>query len=326
VRRPAGLVAQTTLPLTVVVGSDDFYKMVARALLREGAGPSRAVPIHWRGDLADLDERVRERIGALVVGPGRDGDQRRAAGVISAAAQRGATVVVDLSGRDEESELGGILPVAGIERVAFAADWGMRGDGTVDPLRFASARYEGGGWSAEVGTALRDGSRAVLSVGDRPVVATRSEGAGTITALGGNLFFHADYTRNAAERSFLARYLVAGAETTPRDVTGTFVDPQHRRVPADTASLILFKESWSPAWSATFEDAQGRHAIPVLLAGPGLMAAVAPGAGIVEFAYGVRAPDVAAWILLASGVAVAARSRLTRLAKPWRSLVSRARR
>jgi hypothetical protein len=314
-REPTALVAESILPLTVVVGSDDFYKMVVRTLLREGAGPSRAVPIHWRGDLADLDAGLRERTGALVIGAGRDGDERRAAEVAMAVARQGASVLVDLTGRDARGELAAILPVAGVERVAFAADWGMRGDGSVDPLRFASARYEGAVWSAEVGTALRDGARAVLSVADRPVVATRSEGAGTITALGGNLIFHADYTRSESERAFLMRYLATGAERTTRDITGTFLDPQHRRVRTEAPSLILFKESWTPAWSATFEDGGGRRSTPVLLAGPGLMAAVAPGPGTLEFGYTSRPTDWAAWLLALAGLGVVLRPRLRRLVR-----------
>src|SRR5207253_322681 len=139
---PAPLVVAMDVPLTVVVGSAEFYRLVTRTLLRAGVASDRALPVWWRG------------------------------------------------------------PV-----------WGLHGD--VDATKFAPAKYEDGPWGAEVGTSLSPDARAVLALADHPVVAKRSEGAGEIVALGGNLLFHADYTRSLAERSFLVAYFVSGGEDPP---------------------------------------------------------------------------------------------------------------
>src|SRR5207253_44349 len=81
--------------------------------------------------------------------------------------------------------------------------------------------------------------------------AKRSEGAGEIVALGGNLLFHADYTRSLAERSFLVAYFVSAGEDPPaRELSGSFRDPEHRVMTLDGPAIVLIKESWTPAWRA----------------------------------------------------------------------------
>src|SRR5438552_117520 len=186
-------------------------------------------------------------------------------------------------------------------RVDFPPDWGLHGD--VDATKFAPAKYEDGPWGAEVGTSLSPDARAVLALADHPVVAKRSEGAGEIVALGGNLLFHADYTRSLAERSFLVAYFVAAGEDPPaRELSGSFRDPEHRVMTLDGPAIVLIKESWTPAWRAQLRTGDQERSIAVLEAGPGVMAVIVPAAGTLQLTYGARLVDLVSWALFVVGV------------------------
>ena len=304
VDHPAPLVVTSDLPLTVVAGNEELYRMVTRVLLRSGVPSARAVPVWWPGQVSALDSATLARTGVLVVGASNEGDEGKAAEAMRAVARAGGRVVVDLTGWHATGALADLLPVTGVARLDFPPEWGLRGD--VDVAHFAPATYDGGGWAAEAGTTLANGARAVLSFGDRPVVAERTEGAGKIVALGGNLLFHTDYTRNATERSFVVPLLVPA--TTPGSehaLTGSFRDPEHRVVSLEAGATVLIKESWTPAWHAELRSGDETRALRVLEVGPGLMAVVVPQAGMLRVSYGAELSDLIGWLLFAVGTGVA---------------------
>jgi hypothetical protein len=302
VEHPAPLVAASDLPLTVVAGNEELYRMVTRLLLRSGVPSARAVPVWWPGQLSALDGATLARTGVLVAGATDEGNEGKAAEVMRAVARAGGRVVVDLTGWRTTGPLADLLPVTGVARMDFPSGWGLRGD--VDVAKFAPATYEGGGWAAEAGTGLASGARAVLSFGDHPVVAERTEGAGKIVALGGNLLFHADYTRNLPERSLLVPLLVPAATPgSEHALTGSFRDPEHRVISVEAGATVLFKESWTPAWQAELRSGDETRALRVLEAGPGLMAVVVPQGGTLRLTHGAQPSDLVAWLLFAIGVA-----------------------
>ena len=154
-----------------------------------------------------------------------------------------------------------------------------------------------------MGTSLSPDARAVLALADHPVVAKRSEGAGEIVALGGNLLFHADYTRSLAERSFLVAYFVSAGEDPPaRELSGSFRDPEHRVMTLDGPAIVLIKESWTPAWRAQLRSGDQERSLAVLEAGPGVMAVIVPAAGTLQLTYGARLVDLVSWALFVVGV------------------------
>ncbi len=304
VLHPASLVAASDLPLTVVAGNEELYRMVTRVLLRSAVPSARAIPVWWPGQLSALDSATLLRTGVLVVGVTDEGDEGKAAEAMRTVARAGGRVVVDLTGWHVTGPLADVLPVTGVARMNFPAEWGLRGD--VDVASFASATYEGGGWAAEAGNGLASGARAILSFGDHPVVAERTEGAGKIVAVGGNLLFHTDYTRNVAERSFVVPLLVpAPTSGSERALTGSFRDPEHRVVSLETGTTVLFKESWTPAWRAELRSGDETRALRVLEAGPGLMAVVVPQAGTLRLTYGAQLSDLVSWLLFAIGAVLA---------------------
>jgi hypothetical protein len=304
VEHPASLVAASDLPLTVVAGNEELYRMVTRVLLRSGVASVRAVPVWWPGQLSTLDSATLARTGVLVVGASDEGDEGKAAEAMRTVARAGGRVVVDLTGWHATGPLADVLPLTGLQRAAFPPEWGLRGD--ADVAKFAPATYEGGGWAAEAGNGLASGARAILSFGDHPVVAERTEGAGKIVAVGGNLLFHTDYTRNVAERAFLVPLLVPAATPgSERALTGSFRDPVHRVIPLEGGTTVLFKESWTPAWHAELRSGDETRGLRVLEAGPGLMAVVVPQAGTLHLTYGAQLSDLVSWLLFAIGMALA---------------------
>src|SRR5205823_5479304 len=89
------------VPLTVVVGSAEFYRLVTRTLLRAGVASDRALPVWWRGPLSGLDAATLARTGVLVVGASDLGDRTKAAEAVRDVARARGARARRPSGRSE---------------------------------------------------------------------------------------------------------------------------------------------------------------------------------------------------------------------------------
>lgn len=178
--------------------------------------------------------------------------------------------------------------------------------GVADPL-FGSFRYQGGGWGASSAGALRPGATELVEVGGRVVVASWAVGKGQVLWSGMNLMSHSASSGSADELHFVTSQL-ASLFAADAKVTGeqTPIDPVwHGDNQATLAlqasaqpSLVLFKESLFPGWSARLVTPTGAQSIDLLGSEMDFMLALVPavpaGSSLV-FTYGPTFQEQASW-------------------------------
>jgi hypothetical protein len=142
----------------------------------------------------------------------------------------------------------------------------------LDPT-FGSFHYQSGGWGASSApvSALRPGAEAVVTVGGRIVVARTSFGAGLVLWSGMNLLAHAGSSGSASEDAMISDQFdwllppssesssgasPAGAES----IAPVWSGNEAVTIALATSTqptLVLFKESQFPGWSAELVSASG---------------------------------------------------------------------
>lgn len=299
VAHPTTIAVTSTAPLVAVVADRAGYDRIARLLFDGGATPATRVPVWWSGTLADLPPDLASRASAVLVVGDRLGTAADAARVASAAAERGAQVVWDLAGV-ADGPLPPPWPAATVAARAIPSFTVSDRAGRIAATAFSPAAYGGGPWGAQVLTGVS--STVELGLGDDALVASRTAGAGTLVAVGGNLFYHALAYGNSAERAYVLSFLGPAATDASRDVDRYFVDPDHREIATDGSPVVL-KESIHPGWSAWWRGVDGTtRPLPIRYAGPALMLVLPPGPGTVTFAYGAAPANVAGWLLFGLGL------------------------
>ena len=305
VRGAGAIWRPTNARLLVVVGDKDEYDTVVRMALDRAARPDSLIPIWWDGTADALPADLTQRAQAIVIEDGRFGDRAAAERSLEAYASGGGRVLLDARGAN--AALGPLWPVETATDEAISA-WRLRAPvGDLLVQEFSPARYDGGPWSAPVGTALRAGARGILEQDGRPLVAERAIGRGAIVWVGGNLFYHAKSYGNDVEADFLVG-LLGPISTTPA-VAGDArrLDPERVAVHTARAAGVFLSESYHPKWTAHWSDGSSRG---VYYAGPGLMYAPIPSTdGTLTMEYGRGWADYLVWVLVLCGVAVCLWSR-----------------
>jgi hypothetical protein len=202
------------------------------------------------------------------------------------------------------------LPVASLQ-------WG-----TLDPTApvtvagvtdagWGSLAYNGSGWGASSSTALRPGAEALVTVGNRVVVARWARGKGEVVWSGMNLLAHDASASSASEDAFVTdqfRQLLPA--TTPQtNVVPSWLGNDEAVLPlaqSSDPSLVLFKESLFPGWSARLETAGGSTPVSIVSSEMDFMLvhlnSIPPGSRLV-FTYAPTTRLEAWWAL--SGLALA---------------------
>jgi hypothetical protein len=297
----------TNAPLLVVVGDREEYDTIARLALDHGARPGSLVPIWWSGTADALPADLLERAQAVVVQAGRVGDDARAALLLEPQARRGARVILD-AGSSADASLSAFWPVEGSVREAIAA-WHLAADPAVVRVAdFAAASYEGGPWSAPIGTGLRPDARAIVTQEGRPLIAERAIGKGRVLWVGGNLFYHAKSKASAAETRFLMELLGSATAARPATSEMHWIDPKRVDIRSAAASGVFVSESFHPNWTARWSDGSR---LGVYYAGPGLLYVPTPsGDGTVTLEFEHSLSDYLVWIPPLAGLLL--------LVRPWR--------
>ncbi|MDE3111884.1 MAG: hypothetical protein KGK34_02975 [Chloroflexota bacterium] len=296
---PSTIAVTTTAPLVAVVADRAGYDRIARLLFDDGATPATRIPAWWSGSLSDLPADLADHASAILVVGDRLGYAPEAARVAREAATRGANVVWDLAGV-KDGPLPAPWPGATVAARAIPSFAITDRAGRIAATAFSPAAYGDAAWGAQVLSGAA--ATAELALGSDALVASTDVGTGSLTVVGGNLFYHALAYANAAERAYVLSFLGPPAGAASHDVERYFIDPDRREIATDGSPIVL-KESIHPGWNAAWRGADGTvRPLPIRYAGPALMLVVPPGPGSVAFTYGSAPANTAGWLLFALGL------------------------
>lgn len=298
---PSAIAVTSVAPIVAVIADRLGYDRIARLLFDDGTTPATRLPVWWSGTLADLPDDLAGRASAVVVVGDRLGARDPAAATAMRVAQRGGRVVWDLAGV-AEGPLPAPWPVSSVRAVPIDAFAVTDRFGRIRETEFSPARYGEAPWGAQVLTDTDASAEVELALGPDALIATTPTGDGALTAVGGNLFFHALTYANAAERGYVLSFLGPAASAGSRDAERYFVDPETRVIDTDGSAVVL-KESIHPGWSASWRGRDGaERPLSIRYTGPALMLVLPPGPGTVTFRYGGSAAGTAGLALAALGL------------------------
>jgi hypothetical protein len=184
-----------------------------------------------------------------------------------------------------------------------------------DPT-FGSLQYQGGGWGASSApvSALRPGAEAVVTVGGRVVVARNTFGSGRVLWSGMNLLAHATGSGSASEDAMIRDqfdWLLPPSAASASGASPAAAIPlapiwsgnEAVTIPLSASarpSLVLFKESQFPGWSAELVTADGsRQPVDIVDSEYDYMLVrldSAPAGSRLEFTYRPPWSEVATWV------------------------------
>lgn len=201
------------------------------------------------------------------------------------------------------------LPVASLRWGALDPSAPVVVDGTVDPA-FGRFTYGGGGWGASSASSVRAGATELVRAGDRVVAARWLLGPGRVVWSGMNLLAHDASSASADEDSFVARQL-AWLFSSPAAQSQASLEPVWSGDgqaslplrPSAGSTLVLFKESLFPGWSARLETPAGSQ--PVSLIGSEMDFMLArldsvPAGSTLVFSYRPTTFEQASWAVSAA--------------------------
>jgi hypothetical protein len=198
-----------------------------------------------------------------------------------------------------------ILPVGSLHWSVLDPSAVAQVEGAADP-RFGRFAYGNGGWGASAAPSVRQGASELVRVADRVVAARWEVGSGRVVWSGMNLMAHDSASGSADEDRFLAnqfRWLFAPAGVPSPQVPIQLDWTGGEKVtlslqPSAQPSLVLFKESLFPGWSARLVTPTGSTSVELVGSEMDFMLAVLPavpaGSSLV-FSYGPTAFEQASW-------------------------------
>lgn len=202
-----------------------------------------------------------------------------------------------------------VLPVASLQWSALNPSAPVEVNGATDP-QFGPFKYGSGGWGASSAPSARQGATELVRVGDRVVAARWDVGKGRVLWSGMNLMAHDATSGSAVEDAFLASqfswlFAPAAASFPQVAIQPTWIGSAQASLalePSAGPSLVLFKESLFPGWTARLVTPNGSSSVD--LAGSEMdfmladLGSVPPGSRLV-FTYGPTFPVYLSWALSA---------------------------
>jgi hypothetical protein len=161
-----------------------------------------------------------------------------------------------------------VLPVSNLHWAALDQSAPVSVQGAADPT-WGSLSYQGSGWGASSSNAVRPGAEALVTVGNRVVVARWKRGKGEVVWSGMNLLAHEASAGSTSEDAFVTTQFswLLPRQAPQIDITPSWQgnDEAVLPLPASTEpSLVLFKESLFPGWSARLETAGTSRSVSIL--------------------------------------------------------------
>jgi hypothetical protein len=280
-RDASPIVSATSVPAILVVGDDQHYDLMLRALALSGFDSRRLIPVHGPASLDAVTPELLSSFQGVALYGATVGHPARDASMLGTFVRAGRGLFVD--GAEDSAEVaklvgvtGSPLPVAAV-RATEVPDagwaWTAGTDSSVvpgdlpafGPPAFGSSHA----WSTETAAGIRAGAHVVLATYGKTVAAAGPYGKGRVFWEGLNLPYHLATFRSGPEAAFLGRALLSTttAAAAPIAQRAAYVDPQHWQVTATGARGVLVKEQDAPGWHATVN---GRHQT-IYPAGPGMM-------------------------------------------------------
>jgi len=283
---PKPLMEATNAPTMLVIGDDQTYQEVWRALSQTDLTSTKLIPIKGQPiiDLYDLDEL--KRFDMLLLHNFSFIEKKRAYDLLDKYVELGGKVMIETSPimTDQDSEY--VFPPMPVKQVhAGQADqvWDLHIldesiSSRIDLGSFGPASYgENQPWSLLYANQsdLKDEAKTLMTNNDQIVMAELNKGKGKVIWSGLNLFYHINSYRSPDEVELLENIINSLiGETSPTNQPGNIINSWQRQITIGDPEYytgVLLKENYFSAWRANIKNGQYDFEPKIYPAGPDMM-------------------------------------------------------
>jgi 6-pyruvoyl-tetrahydropterin synthase related domain len=194
------------------------------------------------------------------------------------------------------------LPVPSLQWGALDPSAPVTVDGTLDS-KFGQFKYQGGAWGASSATSVRPGATELVTVGGRVVAARWQLGSGRVVWSGMNLIAHDASSGSATENQFVAAQFAwlfppSGSQIAIQPSWNGDSQASLQLRESAGPTLVLFKESLFPGWSARLVTPAGSRDVPLVGSEMDFMLArldSVPAGSSLVFSYGPTIFEQLSW-------------------------------
>jgi len=316
---PTPILQATNTETVLVIGAPISYDIFLRTLGLFNYNSQKAIPLLGKQFVDSYSLEDLQHFDSLFLYNYQYRSKEKAFALLSNYVREGGTIFWETHGSpDEEGELPEPAPASWVERGTLDESWELDPESAIgqdiDVEDFNEASYNGGAWaiSAAKKDDLRNWTRPILEQNDQVILAGGEYGKGRIIWSGFNFPYHISYREKNLEEAKLFHqafeWLFGEEATSSPSYQAEFVNPEKRVVTQHSgAKGVLFKESYSPQWRASFVTEEGNHSLPIYQAGPGMMYVPLDGKspGMVIFEYKLVWFEIGGWIItFLSGLAL----------------------
>lgn len=279
------IVSATNAPTLLVIGDDEAYESIVRALALADIGPQKLIPLRGPRKIDDVDIQKLSGFSAIALYNYGYKDVRQAFDMLEDYVRRGGGVFVDTGSLVRESNDGvlpGLFPISKTQRDPLGSTWALNAPitkafGAIDVSGFSPPVYGEGAWALSYAPdeqEIRPWAELVLTQKGRPIMVAGALDRGRVVWSGMNLPYHIVSNANLAEALLLSNIVKwigpPGASAVSEHTVERPV-PESISVKGTGFKGVLFKETAFGGWGAKAQTNRGSTDLTIYRAGPDFM-------------------------------------------------------
>lgn len=291
VNNPSAILTASNAPATLFIGDTKSYNLLFSNLTFTNYNSSKLIPVRGKLYLDDYSLNELKAYTSLVLFNYRYHNQKRAYKMLADYLKEGGNILWEawdspelLNEKGTSKDIPEPSPFSTLDKNQIQGIWDFQKQESslftdVDFALFSPPLYNGTPWKFAKGSNLRPWAKVILNSQKGPLIVSGKFGNGKIVWTSFNFLYHINSYKNLVEAKLLTQFFTDfGASGLTNPAMTTFINPEKRELAvSETATGVLFKESYFPSWKAYVKDAKNKKTnLSLELAGPGMMYAPLP--------------------------------------------------
>lgn len=272
----------TNSPVVGVVGSEDGFSTVVRALADTGMGLRHVIPVRLGKELDKLDKTDFATVDLLILYDYSYYNRNKAFRQVEQYVNSGGKVYIESGIETKESYTQGLpelFPFSSTDRKQLGSEWNLEYKNTdfsdADLNAFSPPLFDREQWNFSLpgeGSVLVEDAEVILTNHGKPVLIQKPMGEGKVIWSGMNFLYHVIRFHNESEIELLTDIIGTLVKISPDTSivvgSGSFISSQKREFKVKDIQGILFKEQAYPGWKVALKAGGKIKQAKVYQAGP----------------------------------------------------------
>jgi hypothetical protein len=251
------IVAATSAPRALVIGSDAEAQRMASLLAASGLGPREVALVQGPTSLDQVDTADLAGLSTVIIAstaPTPIGES----GALTDWVRAGGRVYVEATEPVSASPMPDPFPITGQVAGEVQGNWNFTTAALPEPFKgsdFGPADWNNTGqWGVQRAVGIKPWASVLLADRLGPLLIEGKFGRGTVVWSGMNLGYHADVANRENEFALWHQLLGVDTDTAQAVAAGTVIDPFSAEIRTSIGHrTVVFAEKYHPGWTATVD-------------------------------------------------------------------------